>query len=180
MDYVDCNKAALKNWERDQRVHQQSLKTIKLQPALVDNRPPSTFHLPTFKAEAKRFYRSGSFQSERDNAIHSENRKLMKKLIEISEGKGRLGTAQTPHRGHSLNSPRRRLEANRLYSENLALAMRLSTRSSHFSTSQWHSAYQQTRKYTKNISKVHVTPGVQRVKSQRSISWREHLSPTGV
>lgn len=173
MDYVDCNKAALKNWERDQKKHQMSLQTIKVLPGLVDNRPPATFNAAYFKAEAKRFY-----VAERDRAIRSENQKLMTKLIEISGGKGRFSA--TPRTGHSLNSPRRRLEANRLQSENLALATRLSSRGSCFSTTQWHSAYQQSRKYRDLISKVHLTPGVRRVRQHSSESWRGHLSPTGL
>ncbi len=173
MDYVDCNKAALKNWERSQMNHKRSLQVIKLQPALVDNRPPATFNAVYYKAEAKRFY-----QAEREKAIRTENQKLMTKLIEISGGKGRFSA--TPRTGHSLNSPRRRLEANRLQSENLALATRLSTRGSHFSTTQWHSAYQQSRKYKDLISKVHLTPGVRRVRQHSSESWRGHLSPTGL
>lgn len=92
MDYVDCNKAALKNWERDQKKHQMSLQTIKVLPGLVDNRPPATFNAAYFKAEAKRFY-----VAERDRAIRSENQKLMTKLIEISGGKGRFSARIDPN-----------------------------------------------------------------------------------
>lgn len=102
----------------------------------------------------------------------------MQKLIEISGGKGRVGPK--PRKGHSLNRDRQRREERRVFTENIALATRLSTRGSCFSTTKWDEQFHQSRQYKRQISKPHFLPGVKRSKSQRSTFAREHilLSPT--
>ena len=103
----------------------------------------------------------------------------MLKLIEISGGRGRVG--DRPRKGRSLNKTRQKKEDKRVFHENVAMATRLSTRGSCFSTSKWDEQYLQSRQYKRQISKPHLLPGVKRSKSQRSTFIREHilLSPLG-
>lgn len=156
--YIEKNLGKKRDEEKKMELHTKKLKEI--QSRETKKLKSSNTNIGK-KIKETKDKTQGFMKNEKNAAINRENKILLDKLVEISNGKfssvtkaGKKTKKKTVQTKKSLNYEKRKKEFERIERENMAIAQRLYNKESSISKKKMDKDYNTHKKYKKQIQKL--------------------------
>ena len=175
--YIEKNLGKKRDEEKKYEMHTKKLKEIQDRDAKKLKATTTTSTNIGKKIKETKDKTQGFMKNEKNAAINRENKILLDKLVEISNGKfssvtkaKKKKTKKAVQSKKSLNYEKRKKEFERIERENMAIAQRLYNKESSISKKKMDKDYHTHKKYKKQIQKLEAAEKKRKAKKNESDS----------